>query len=85
MLVVRCAAVEFSSIVLSILLSGGAGGMTDVGGLTDAVDSSLTASLFSFNSSYSSYALYFPTFAPLKHTSYVFFFSSPADLCLFFR
>ena len=37
MLVVRCAAIEFSSFVLSILLSGGADGMTDAGGVTDAV------------------------------------------------
>ena len=39
MLVVRCAAVEFSFFVLSILLSCGASGMTDAGGVTDAVDS----------------------------------------------
>ena len=58
MLAVRCAAVEFSfySFILIILLSGGAGGMTDAG------DSSLTASLFFVNSSCSSCALYFPTF-----------------------
>ena len=78
MLAVRCVAVEFSfcSFVLSILLSGGAGGMTDAG------DSSLTASLFFVNSSYCSYALYFPTFAPLMHTSSELYSSSPADLCL---
>ena len=66
MLAVRCDAVEFSfcSFFLSILLSGGAGEMTDAG------DSSLTASLFFVNSSCSSCALYFPTFAPLRHTSY---------------
>ena len=59
MLAVRCAAAEFSfySFVLSILLSGG------VGGMTDARDSSLTASLFFVNSSYSSCALNFPIFA----------------------
>ena len=53
MLVVRCAAVEFSfyCFVLSILISGGVGGMTDAGGVTYAVDSSLTASLFFINSS----------------------------------
>ena len=46
MLVVRCAAVEFSfySLVLSILLFGGAGGMTDARTATDSVDPSLTAS-----------------------------------------
>ena len=81
MLAVRCAAVEFSfcSFVLSILLSGGAGGMTD------ARDSSLTASLFFVNSSYSSCALNFPIFAPLRHTSSEFCSSSPADLCLLLR
>ena len=53
MLTLRCVAVEFNfcSFVLSILLSGGAGGMIDAGGVTDAVDSSLTASLFFVNSS----------------------------------
>ena len=42
MLVVRCVAVEFSfcSLVLSILLSGGAGGMTDAGRVIDFVNSS---------------------------------------------
>ena len=55
MLAVRCAAVEFSfcSLVLSILLSGGAGGMTDAGMVTDVVDPSLTASWFFDNSFYS--------------------------------
>ena len=49
------AAVEFSfcSFVLRILLSGGASGMTDAGGVADAIDSSLTASLFYVNSFYS--------------------------------
>ena len=53
MLDVRCAAVEFNfcSLVLSILLSGGSSGMTDVGRVTDAVDPSLTASWFFDNSS----------------------------------
>ena len=56
MLAVRCVAVEFSfcySWLLSIMLFGGAGGMTDAGRLTDAVDPSSTASWFSINSSYS--------------------------------
>ena len=55
MLDVRCAAVEFSfcSLVLSILLSSGTGGMTDAGRIIDAVDPSLTASLFFVNSPYS--------------------------------
>ena len=55
MLVVRCAAVEFNfcSLVLSITLSGGAGGMTEAGRVTDAVDPSLTASWFFVNSPYS--------------------------------
>ena len=81
MLVVRCAAVEFSfcSFVLINLLSGGAGGMTDAG------DSSLTTSLLFVNSSYSSCALYFPTFAVLRHTSSEFCSSSPVDLCLLLR
>ena len=54
MLVVRCAAVEFSfccSWLLSIMLFGGAGGMTDAGRVTDAVDPSSTALLFSIDSS----------------------------------
>ena len=56
MLVVRCAAVEFNfcSWLLSIMLSGGsggAGGMTDVGRMIDAVDPSSTGSWFSINSS----------------------------------
>ena len=52
MLAVRCAVVEFSicSLVLSVLLSGGAGGMTDTGRV---IDPSLTASWFFVNSSYS--------------------------------
>ena len=81
MLEVRCSAVEFSfcSFVLSILLSGGANRMTNAG------DSSLTASLFFVNSSCSSYALYFPTFAPLRYTSSEFCSLSPADLCLLLR
>ena len=56
MLAMRCAAVEFSfcSWLLSIMLSGGVGGMTDAGRLTDAVDPSSTASSFSINSSCSS-------------------------------
>ena len=81
MLAVRCSVVEFSlcSFVLSILLSGGAGGMTDAG------DSSLIASLFFINSYCSYCALYFPTFAPLRHTSFEFCSSSSADLCLLLR
>ena len=81
MVAMRCAVVEFSfcSFVLSILLSGGAGGMTDAG------DSSLTASLFFVNSSCSSCALYFPTFASLRRTSSKFYSSSPANLCLLLR
>ena len=53
MLAVRCIAVEssFCSWMSSIMLSGGAGGMIDAGRLTDAVDSSSTASWFSINSS----------------------------------
>ena len=57
MLVVRCAAVESSfccSWLLSIMFFGGAGGMTDAGRLTDAVDPSSTAPLFSIISSCSS-------------------------------
>ena len=52
MLVVRCATVEFSfycSWLSSIWLFGGAGGMTDAGKLTDAVDPSSIASWFSIN------------------------------------
>ena len=53
MLAVRYAAVEFSfccSWLLGIMLFDGAGGMTDVGRLTDAVDPSSTALLFSIDS-----------------------------------
>ena len=54
MLLVRCSAVEFNfcSWLLSIMLSGGAGGMTDAGRITDEIDPSSTASWFSINSSY---------------------------------
>ena len=81
------AAVEFSfcSFLLSILLSGGAGGMTDAGGVTDAVDYSLTASLFFGNSSCSSYALYFPTHVPLRQTSSDFCSPSSAGLSLLLK
>ena len=46
---VRCIAVEsnFYSLLSSIMLSGGAGGMKDTGRLIGAVDPSSTASLFS--------------------------------------
>ena len=56
MLAVRCAAVEssFCSFVLSILLFGGSGGITVVGGVTGVVSSSLIASLFFISSSCSS-------------------------------
>ena len=52
MLAMRCAAVEFNfySWLLSIMLYGGAGGMTDAGRVTDAIDPSLTASWFFVNS-----------------------------------
>ena len=50
---VRCTAVEsdFCSWLLSIMLYGGAGGMTDAGRVTDVVDPSSTAPLFSIDSS----------------------------------
>ena len=53
MLAVRCDAfaMSFCPFVLSILPSGGAGEMTDAGAVIDAVDSSLTASLFIIDSS----------------------------------
>ena len=56
MLAVRCDAVEFNfcSWLLSFMLSGGAGGITDAGRVTYAVDPSSTAFWFSINSSYSS-------------------------------
>ena len=52
MLAVRCATVEynFCSWLLSIMLSGGAGGMTDAGRVTDVVDPPPTTSWFSINS-----------------------------------
>ena len=55
MLAVMCTVVEsnFCSWMSSIMLSGGAGGMTDAGRLTGVVDPSSTASLFSINFSYS--------------------------------
>ena len=53
MLAVRCTAVEsnFCSWLLRIMLSGGAGGMTDAGRLIDAVYPSPNAFWFSINSS----------------------------------
>ena len=53
MLAVRCAAVESNlcTWLLSIMLSGGVGGMIDAGRVTDAVDPSSTAPLFSIDSS----------------------------------
>ena len=52
MLAVKCTAVEsnFCFWMSSIMLSSGAGGMSDAGRLTDAVDPSSTASWFSINS-----------------------------------
>ena len=52
-LAVRCATVEsnFCSWLLSIMLYGGANGMIDAGRVTDAVDPSSTAHLFSIDSS----------------------------------
>ena len=52
MLAMRCAAVEFifCSWLLSIMLTSSAGGMTDAGRVTDAVDPSSTTSWFSINS-----------------------------------
>ena len=49
---VRCTAVEsnFCSWMPSIMLSSGAGGMSDAGRLTDVMDPSSTASWFSINS-----------------------------------
>ena len=53
MLAVRCSAVESNlcTWLLSIMLSSGVGGMTDAGRVTDAVDPSSTAPLFSIDSS----------------------------------
>ena len=87
MLAVRCATVEFSfdSFVLGILLSGGGGGITVAGGVTDVVSSLSNASLFFISSFYSSCVLCFPTLVPLKHTSSDFCSSSSTDLCLFLR
>ena len=87
MLAVRCAVVEFSfdSFVLGILLSGGSGGITIAGGVTDVVSSSSTASLFFISSSYSSCVLCFPTLVPLRQTSSNFCSSFSVDLCLLLR
>ena len=81
------AAVEFNfcSLVISILFSGGAGGMTDAGRVTDAIKSSLTASLFFVNSSYSFLALCFPTPVSLRQTSSNFCSSSSAGLSLLLK
>ena len=51
MLVVRCTVVEYNlcSRLLSIMLYGSTGGMTDSGRVTDAVDPSSTAPLFSID------------------------------------
>ena len=53
MLAVRCAAVEFNfcSWLLTFMLSGGAGGMTNVGRVIDAIVHSSIAFWFSINSS----------------------------------
>ena len=53
MLAVRGVAVEsnFCFWLLSIMLSGGAGCMTDTGRVTDAIDPSSIAPLFSIDSS----------------------------------
>ena len=71
MLAVRCAAVEssFGSFVLSILLSGGGGGITFARGVTGVVSSSLIVSLFFIRSSCCSCALCYPSFVPLRQTS----------------
>ena len=52
MLAVRCTAVEsnFCSWMSSIMLSSSAGGMSDAGRLTDAMDPLSIASWFSINS-----------------------------------
>ena len=51
MLAVRCTAVESNlcSLLSSIMLSGGAGGIKDAGRLTSAVDPLSTTYLFSIN------------------------------------
>ena len=87
MLAVRCVAVEssFYSFVLSILLSGGGGGITVAVGVTGVVSSSSTASLLFISSSCSSCALCFHTLVPLKHTSSKFCSSSSTNLCLLLR
>ena len=71
MLAVRCTAVEsnFCSLISSIMLSGGAGGMVDVERLIGAVDPSSTASWFSFNFSCSLLMLAFHLLMPLRRTS----------------
>ena len=87
MLAVRCTAVEsnFCFWMSSIMLSGGAGGMTDAGRLTDAVDSSSTASWFSINSSCSFRILAFPSLVQLRQTSSDFLSLSLTGLSLLLR
>ena len=87
MLEVRYAVVEssFCSFVLSILLPGGNGGITVVGGVTGVVSSSLTASLFFISSSCNSWVLCFSTLVSLMQTSSDFYSSSSTDLCLLLK
>ena len=80
---VLCAAGAFilSSLVLGNLISGGSG-LTVAGGM---VDSSLTASLFSINSSYCLLISCLPTHVPLRQTSSDFLPSSLAGFCLLLK
>ena len=87
MLAVRCAAVEsnFCSWLLSIMLSSGAGGMTDAGRVTDAVDPSSTAPLFSIDSSCSLLILAFPLPMSFRRTSFDFSSLSSTGLSLLLK
>ena len=85
MLAVRCAAFDFSfcPFVLSTLPSGGAGGISGAGGVTEALDSQSDSSLFFINSSCSLGTLCFPAPELIRQTSSSS--CSSIDLCLFLR
>ena len=69
--------ISFFSLVFSIMLSGGAGGMINAGRVIDVVDPSLTSSWFSVNFSGNFLAL---CFLHLCHSSRLLLISAPHPL-----
>ena len=74
-----------SSFVLSFFSLGCAGGIIGSFGMTDAVNSQSTASLFFTNSSYSLLAFGFTALGPIKQTSSESCLSSSDGLFLLLR